>query len=362
MKAPPIDVKTFQEFVDIVEKYYEPDQPLPSGKTPYGKATSSYYRQRGEFKRSPNRTTDQAFRIAKQGGSGRSAAARGADNPEFDSKPDPSGRYDIETDTDYKMTVRDKKNNTQMRVRQKDSIAPGGKPVYDVEWYNTNRSKDYNPGEARAITRDVGNMFKNQVAPRLPSNSVLTNFPITNDTSERNTRAKLYSKVAGFGKVGMQGRQYAAVGRPPSPRQAAKGVQRITPLSGNLDPEYATSREMDDTFKSYHKSARYYGAQSKATGKPRTIAPAKPSRPTTNRISNQAVKALKATPRMTAPALPTATSATPKVASPGSSMLSKALSIKPPKFTIRGGGKAALAAGLVSAGVGALSSMYSKKK
>jgi len=50
LKAPPIDVKTFQEFVDIVEKYYEPDQPLPSGKTPYGKATSSYYRQRGNLK------------------------------------------------------------------------------------------------------------------------------------------------------------------------------------------------------------------------------------------------------------------------------------------------------------------------
>jgi hypothetical protein len=334
-------MKTFKEFIDIVEKYYEPDQPLPSGKTPYGKATSSYYRQRGEFKRSPNRTTDQAFRIAKQGGSGRSAAGRGADNPEFDSKPDPSGRYDIETDTDYKMTVRDKKNNTQMRVRQKDAIAPGGKPVYDVEWYNTNRSKDYNPGEARSITRDVGNMFKNQVAPRLPSNSVLTNFPITNDTSERNTRAKLYSKVAGFGKVGMQGRQYAAVGRPPSSKQAAKGVQRITPLSGNLDPEYATSSQMDDTFKSYHKSARYYGAQSKATGKPRTIAPAKPSRPS----MNQPLKALKATPKMTAPIIPKATPI-PKV----------------PKLKLGGGGKSALA-GAAIAGAGALyNALQSKKK
>ena len=40
-------MKTFQEF--ILEKYYEPDQPLPSGKTPYGKATSSYYRQKGEY-------------------------------------------------------------------------------------------------------------------------------------------------------------------------------------------------------------------------------------------------------------------------------------------------------------------------
>ena len=261
-------MKKFQEFIS--EKYYEPDQPLPSGKTPYGKATSSYYRQRGEIIRNPSASnTDKLFRAKSQGSRRADQVRHGADNPEFKSKPDPSGRYDIEADSDYKLTVRDTKNDTAMRVRQKDQIAPGGKPVYDVEWYNNARgggmrNMKYNPGEARAITRDVGNMFKNQVAPRLPSNSVLTNFPITNDTSERNTRSKLYSKVAGFGKVGMQGRQYAAVGRPPSPKQAAKGAQRITPLTGNLDPEYSTSREMDNAFNKYQKPARYYGTQSKA--------------------------------------------------------------------------------------------------
>jgi hypothetical protein len=335
-------MKTFQEF--ILEKYYEPDQPLPSGKTPYGKATSSYYRQKGELKRNPNRTSDQVFKIIQQGGSGRSAAARGADNPEFDSKPDPSGRYEIETDSDYKMSVRDTKNNTQMRVRQKDQIAPGGKPVYDVEWYNYDRTgKQYNPGEARSIAKDVGDMFKKQVAPRLPSDTVLTNFPIPNDTSERNTRSKLYSKVAGFGKVGFQGRQYAAVGRPPSPKQAAKGVKRITPLSGNLDPEYASSSEMGNTFKKYQKSAQYYGIKSKATGKPRTIAPAKPSRPS----MNKAVKALKSTPAIKAPAIP------------------KPAAFKAPKISvpkIRGGGRAALAAGVVSAGLGIYSALNKPKK
>jgi len=337
-------MKTFKEFIDIAERYYEPHEPLPSGKTPYGKATSSYYRQKGEFKISPNRTSDQAFKIAQQGGSGRSAAARGADNPTFDGKPDPSGRYEIDTDSDYKMTVRDTKNNTQMRVKQKDAIAPGGKPVYDVEWSNSDRgdgyrNKGYNPGEARSITRDVGNMYKNQVVPRLPSNSVLTNFPIDNDTSERNTRAKFYSKVGGFGRVGFQGRQYAAVGRPPSSRQAAKGVQRITPLSGNLDPEYATSREMRQTLKSLPKSPQEWASQE---GKPRTIAPAKPSRPS---LSRKAIEALKSTPKMTAPIIPKATPI-PKV----------------PKLKLGGGGKAALA-GAAIAGAGALyNALQSKKK
>jgi hypothetical protein len=98
---------------------------------------------------------------------------------------------------------------------------------------------------------------------------------------------------------------------------------------------------MDDTFKSYHKSARYYGAQSKATGKPRTIAPAKPSRPS----MNQPLKALKATPKMTAPIIPKATPI-PKV----------------PKLKLGGGGKAALA-GAAIAGAGALyNALQSKKK
>jgi hypothetical protein len=335
-------MKTFQEF--ILEKYYEPDQPLPSGKTPYGKATSSYYRQKGEFKRNPNRTSDKAFKITQQGGSGRSAAARGADNPEFDAKPDPTGRYEIETDSDYKMSVRDTKNNTQMTLRQKDQIAPGGKPVYDVEWYNYDRTgKQYNPGQARSIAKDVGDMFKKQVAPRLPSNSVLTNFPISNNTSERNTRSKLYSKVAGFGKVGFGGRQYAAVGRPPSSKQAAKGVQRITPLSGNLDPEFVYNRRELDTLRSSPKPKAYWAAMEKAKGQRRQIAPAKPSRP----LANKAVKALKSTPAIKAPAIPKPTAF-------------KAPKISVPK--IRGGGRAALAAGVVSAGLGIYSALNKPKK
>jgi hypothetical protein len=334
-------VKTFQEF--ILEKYYEPDQPLPSGKTPYGKATSSYYRQKGEFKRNPNRTSDKAFKITQQGGSGRSAAARGADNPNFDSKPDKSGRYDIDTDSDYKLSVRDRKNDVEMRLRQKDQIAPGKKPVYDVEWYNYGKSKDLNPGKARGVARNVADMWKTQVAPRIPSNSVITNFPITNDTSERNTRSKLYSKVAGFGKTGMQGRQYAAVGRNPSSKQAAKGAQRITPLSGNLDPEWVYNRRELDTLRSSPKPKAYWAAMEKARGQRRQIAPAKPSRPSTNK----AMKALKSTPAIKAPAIP------------------KPITFKAPKISvpkIRGGGRAALAAGIITAGLGIYSALNKPKK
>ena len=334
-------MKTFQEF--ILEKYYEPDQPLPSGKTPYGKATSSYYRQKGEYFRGGKSKPETYRRLAVQGDRKSNQVSRGADNPTFDPKPDPTGKYDIDTDSDYKLSVRDRKNDVEMRLRQKDQIAPGKKPVYDVEWYNYGRSKNLNPGKARGVARNVADMWKTQVAPRIPSNSVITNFPVTNDTSERNTRSKLYSKVAGFGKVGFGGRQYAAVGRPPSSKQAAKGVQRITPLSGNLDPEFVYNRRELDTLRSSPKPKAYWAAMEKAKGQRRQIAPAKPSRP----LANKAVKALKSTPAIKAPAIPKPTTF-------------KAPKISVPK--IRGGGRAALAAGVVAAGLGIYSALSKPKK
>jgi hypothetical protein len=342
-------MKTFRQFIELAEKYYEPDQPLPSGKTPYGKATSSYYRQRGEFRRGPSRTSDQAFRVVKQGSRRSNEVSRGADNPNFDVRPDKTGKYDVSGDTSYGMTVRDTKNDLEMRVRQKDQIAPGKKPVYDVEWYNNagrRRGKD-NPGKARGVVRNVADMWKNQVSPRIPSNSVLTNFPISNDTSDRNTRSKLYSKVAGFGEPGERGWQYANVGRNPSSKQAAKGAQRITPLSGNLDPKWADRDELVDLdAKRMHLSKDDRIRLDKAAGKPRQIAPAKPSRP----LLNPGIKKLKSTQPMSAPALPKPTAIKPPVTP------------KIPKFRIKGGGKAALA-GLAIAGAGALyNTLQSKKK
>ena len=340
-------MKTFQEF--ILEKYYEPDQPLPSGKTPYGKATSSYYRQRGEFKRGPNRTSDQAFKMVMQGSRRSNEVSRGADNPNFDQRPDKTGKYDIETDAGYSMKVRDRKNDLEMRVRQKDQIAPGKKPVYDIEWYNLGSGGRKNPGQARNIVRNVADMWKNQVAPRIPSNSVLTNFPITNDTSERNTRSKLYSKVAGFGRPGMQGRQYASVGRNPSSRQAARGAQRITPLSGNLDPQWANRDAMVDLDAGrMHLPREDRIRLDKQRGTPRQIAPAKPSRP----LLNQGRKALQSTPKMSAPTLPKPTAIKPPIAP----------RITPKVPRIKGGGKIGLALAALS-GAGALvNAMNSKKK
>lgn len=338
-------MKTFKEF--IAERYYEPDEPLPSGKTPYGKATSSYYRQKGEYYKQPEseRTLKHAQRMANQITRRNKEVSRGANNPDFDWKPDKSGRYSVYADGPYNLSVRDRNSDVEMRVRQKDQIAPGRKPVYDVEWYNLSGKYKHNPGEARGVVRDVAKMWKNQVAPRIPRNSVLTNFPIDNNTSERNTRSKLYSKIAGFGDRGNVGRQYANVGRNPSPRQAAKGAQRITPMSGNLNPSSASSSEIRDlNIDREHKWGTK--ADEPKYFERRKIAPAKPSRPS----QNKAMNALKSTQPMKAPT----------VAKPAAIKMPAAPKI--PKIKIRGGGRAALAgAALTGAGL-VFNALQSKKK
>jgi hypothetical protein len=86
----------------------------------------------------------------------------------------------------------------------------------------------------------------------------------------------------------------------------------------------------------------------KAAGKPRTIAPAKPSRP----LLNQGRKALQSTPKMSAPALPKPTAIKPPITP----------RITPKVPRIRGGGKVGLALAALS-GAGALvNAMNSKKK
>ena len=46
-------MKTFQQFLQLAERYYKPDEKLPSGKTPYEKASASYEKQDKEYYSKP---------------------------------------------------------------------------------------------------------------------------------------------------------------------------------------------------------------------------------------------------------------------------------------------------------------------
>ena len=48
-------MKTYSQFIsDLQERDYKPDEKLPSGKTPYGKSRSSYFRNKRKYEDKPD--------------------------------------------------------------------------------------------------------------------------------------------------------------------------------------------------------------------------------------------------------------------------------------------------------------------
>lgn len=310
-------MKSYKEFRKLTERYYEPDEPLPSGKTPKGKATSSHHRQVGEYFRDPQRWQHgerRYNRLVNQRNRRYNQVSRGADNPNLDFTPDRSGQYGVSgnsknmsiTKDGIGMTIR-QKNKVYFDKSSKTRTGKMPRPIYDIEWYNnkdTGTGRN-NPGQARSTVRKVADMWKSQVERRLPRNAVISNFPVSNDTSTRNTRAKLYSKVANFGpRSEVTGHQFGKVGNNPSSKQFAKGtstsrIRPLTPGSGDVSP-FMTGDEIDRFNANREPKFKPYGNSTATQGAPRKIAPAKPSRPTITRE----IKKLATKPIIKAPSLP----------------------------------------------------------
>jgi len=251
-------MKLFSEFIkesyNIIERYYEPDEPLPSGKTPYGKAVSSFYRNKGKA----NQNERLKDRVEKQRNRVNNEVIRGADNPnmDYDKKPSAS-HYSLTGSHDKKLTVTDRKNNIVMNVSRGEGSDSSGNttydvtnkkdPVYDVTWSRTSgRRHDLGTARNRQLLRSVKDLWDKEVTPRLPHGAILSNSPVKNKTSNRNTRSKLYTNSGGFGNTGSTGRQFARVGRTPSPRQQEKGKSRIQPLSGDTPITQINRKELQN--------------------------------------------------------------------------------------------------------------------
>ena len=130
-------MKSYKEFCKLAERYYEPHEPLPSGKTPKGKATSSYYRQSGEYFRNPRRGTPDGERTYKRMVNQRNRTwnqvSMGGDNPDLDFGPDRSGKYDVSGDT--KNITISNRDGVRLNVRQKPTVH------YDSSKYFTEQAE-----------------------------------------------------------------------------------------------------------------------------------------------------------------------------------------------------------------------------
>ena len=233
-------MKTFQEFLYIAEKYYAPDEKLPSGKTPYEKASASYDKQKEKYYDKPEdqRTLKHSKRLTKQITRVNQRVRHGADNPHFNLHRDMSGEVNVTGHEDDHMTVRHPESGIRYSIYNTGKKTKDGKPVHDVGWHHNQDTKSLSDSERRKIIRSARDTWTKHISHRLPHGSVIRNFPLSNygsdNSDERHARAALYSRVAGFGpRNNRTGYQFAGVGREPSPRQKSKGKKRTYPMNSN---------------------------------------------------------------------------------------------------------------------------------
>ena len=235
-------MKTFLEFLELAEKYYAPDEKLPSGKTPYERASASYEKQDKEYYSKPEseRTLKHATRMNNQIKRVRKNVVHGADNPHFNTYSDLSGEVNVTGHKDQHMTVRHPESGVRFSIYNTGQKTRDGKPVHDVEWHHNQDTKSLSDSERKKILRSARDIWTKHISHRLPHGSVIRNFPLSNfgrdNSDERYSRAALYSRIGGFGpRNDGTGYQFAGVGREPSPRQKAKGKKRTYPMNSNTE-------------------------------------------------------------------------------------------------------------------------------
>lgn len=180
---------------------------------------------------------------------------RGADNPNMNLDTSNSPRhYDFSGSREKGLKVHDTKNKIVLNVSRSQKLDPeyevtkDNKPVYDVTWDRTGpyARTSMGTGRSRNLLKNVKNMWDSEIVHRLPHGAILSNSPVENKSSSRNTRSNLYRTHAGFGEVGEHGRQFAEVGREPSTKQRAKGRGRTRPVSSDIEMKGISGKEMRD--------------------------------------------------------------------------------------------------------------------
>jgi hypothetical protein len=222
-------MKTYKQFIlesiVILERYYEPDEKLPSGKTPVQKATDkSRQRARTVATQSPKNQE----RWARQYDTTQTKVKHGADNPNLNTNISHRDKDKIKIDKDDSgMSVHHKKSGVTYHVNKSDE----SDDAHTIAWgHNKNRS-GLSPKEKFRTARDAKRVWDKHVSHRLPTGTTVHNTPV-------GERRKSIYKRAGFGDTDSNNDQFATVKREPSPKQKAKGRTRLKPIS----PERAKER------------------------------------------------------------------------------------------------------------------------
>ena len=209
---------TFLQFLELAEKYYAPNERLPSGNTPLGKALKKQAKDDAEIGPKSN-----IFRMRRHSEKIETKVKHGADNPNYNARVHGKDDDEIWVDsdgTDY-LTVHHKPSKVTYNVVKQ----PGPGNIHSIEWsHERGHRKTLLPSERNSISRDARRVWDQHVSHRLPYGATLHNKPA------REGLGKIYER-AGFGNVDSDNDQFARIGREKSPKQKLKGKKsRLSPL------------------------------------------------------------------------------------------------------------------------------------
>ena len=260
-------MKTFNQFIyecyDILERYYEPDEQLPSGKTPIQKASKSLskaFKNRNK-KSERNRAKKLADKI-------RTDVKHGADNSTVNPNISKKDRGKIETNVDdEKFTdIHDKESGVTYHVKNH------GKAGYELHWSHNKDNSKLTPQERVKLGLAARGVFHKHVLPRLRNNKPVGTSASddenvkkkdkkrTNSQNSPNKRAEIYNR-SGFSPRDTQGFIHGKV------RKAKKNS--ITPISPVKSHERGNSELVKQIVKNPRNLVADYNDEDGSNKKPK---------------------------------------------------------------------------------------------
>lgn len=220
-------MKTYKEFIEILEQYIGPNETLPGSKsTPIEKAKRKYEQKRSDFKSGKNSSFSAGRKVIKlkKAIAPHGAVTRGADSKNFNLEPNRNIR--VRGDREDYMTVHHPDSGVTFDISRTGRNL-NNKPVYTVDWRHNKNKDTMSHQDKIKLLHSVKHVWNKHVVHRAPTNTILSNMPTSN------SRGNLYKRIANFGSVDSVSRkQLAQVNRNPSPIRRAKGKKRTSPIEG----------------------------------------------------------------------------------------------------------------------------------
>lgn len=289
-------MKTFNRFIyecyDILERYYEPDEKLPSGKTPIQKASDSLSKA---FKKRNNNT--ERTRAKNLADKIRTDVKHGADNVIVNPNISKKDRGKIETNVDDEgfTDIHDRESGVTYHAKNH------GDAGYEIHWSHNKDKSKLTPQQKVKLGLSARKVFHKNVLPRLRNNKLISTVASDDEGTKKkdkkrnnpqnspNKRAEIYNR-SGFSPRDTQGIISGKV------RKAKKNS--ITPVSPVKSHERRNSELVKQVIKNPRNLATDYNDEDGTSKRPKNTnsTSSRPMPLRINRFTGAKIKSTKKRP------------------------------------------------------------------